>query len=143
MRGRLLGIDYGAKRIGLALSDPLGMFASGLQTLDNTSEKQVLRALQAIIDQHQIEHLVIGLPLKTTGEAGPATEAVQTFGEQLAVATGLPITYEDERFTSVIAQQSLREQGVQPSRKKHLIDQTSAALILQQYLDKRARLSEL
>jgi putative holliday junction resolvase len=138
--GRLLGIDYGQKRVGLALSDPLGIFASGLTTLENRSQKQLLRELASVIEKHEVEKLVMGLPLRTTGEVGEKAEEVQIFGSILSEATGLPLVYEDERFTSVIAQQSLREQGVQPSRKKHLIDQTSAALILQQHLDKSARL---
>ncbi len=135
---RLLGIDYGRKRVGLALSDPLGIFASGLGTIENKSLKQLLRDVAAVITQHNVSKVVIGLPLRTTGETGEAAEAVQNFGELLAQATGVNVIYEDERFTSVIAQQSLREQGVEPSRKKHLVDQTAAALILQQYMDKLA-----
>ncbi len=138
--GRILGIDFGKRRIGLALSDPLGMFASGLTTLDNRSEKAAIKALIEVIQAHQVEHLVFGLPLRHTGEEGDSAEAVKQFASLVESATQIPITFEDERFTSVIAQQSLREQGVQPSRQKHLVDQTSAALILQQYLDKQARL---
>jgi putative holliday junction resolvase len=139
--GRILGIDYGLKRVGLALSDPLGIFASGLTTLPNKSAKQLLKELQAVINEHQVEKLVMGLPVRSTGELGTAAEAVQAFGNELSKATGLPVFYEDERFTSVIAQQALQAQGVQPSRQKHLVDQTSAALILQQYLDKSANKS--
>jgi putative holliday junction resolvase len=137
--GRLLGIDYGKKRVGVALSDPLSMFATGLDTLENRSLKQLLNDLQTLASEHDVERFVIGLPLRSTGEAGEAAEAVQVFGEHLTQHTGIPISYEDERFTSVIAQQSLREQGVQTSRQKHLVDKTSAALILQQYLDKASR----
>ncbi len=137
--GRLLGIDYGKRRVGLAISDPLGMFASGLETLDNRSEKRLLADLQQVIQEHNIEKIILGLPLKSTGEFGEAAETVQGFGEKLSQVTGLEVGYEDERFTSVIAQQSLKAQGVQPSRQKHLTDKTAAALILQQYLDKRAR----
>lgn len=139
--GRLLGIDYGKKRVGLAISDPLGMFASGLETLQNVSAKQLLKEIQELINAYDIEKVVLGLPLKTTGEPGEAAEAVQAFGALLTEKTGLPVVYEDERFTSVIAQQALREQGVQPSRQKHLIDKTSAALILQHHLDRLSRFS--
>lgn len=133
-----MGIDYGKKRVGLALSDPLGIFASGLATLENRSQKQLLHALLEVMAEHEVEKVVIGVPLRTTGEAGEAAEAVYAFGQQLQQAASVPVVYEDERFTSVIAQQSLRAQGVEPSRQKHLVDQTSAALILQQYLDKSA-----
>ena len=137
--GRLLGIDYGLKRVGLALSDPLGMFASSLDTLPNDSAKKLMALLQDVIKTHDVEMIILGLPVRSTGELGDAAERVQKFGTQLAEATGLPVLYEDERFTSVIAQQVLRDQGVQPSRQKHLIDKTSAALILQCYMDKAAR----
>lgn len=133
---RVLGIDYGLKRVGLAISDPLGIFAQGFKTLEHLSDKQLTREIQAIIKEHQIDKVIIGLPVKTSGEPGAIAEATKAFGELIAQSTGLPVLYEDERFTSIIAQQSLREQGVQPSRRKHLVDQTSAALILQQYLDK-------
>jgi putative holliday junction resolvase len=136
---RLLGIDYGKKRIGLAISDPLGIFASGLDTLENRSPKQVVQAIQSIIQAYNVEKLIVGLPLKTSGEAGVAVEGVQQFGTWLSEATGLPIFYQDERFTSFLAEKSLREQNIKPSRQKHLVDKVSAALILQQYLDKLSR----
>ncbi len=139
MMGRLLGLDYGKKRVGVAISDPLSMFASGYDTLPNQSAKKLIQALKEIMDEYQVELVVMGLPLRSTGEKGESAEAVEAFAQQLIEATGVTVVYEDERFTSVIAQQSLREQGVQPSKQKHLTDKTAAALILQQYLDKQAR----
>lgn len=133
--GRLLGIDYGKKRIGLAISDPLGIFATGLTTLENRSLKHVLNELKALAEAHNVERMVIGLPLKESGEQGLLAVEAQAFGTALAEALGVAVVYVDERYTSVIAQQTLRAQGIQPSRQKHLTDKTAAALILQQYLD--------
>jgi putative Holliday junction resolvase len=135
---RLLGIDFGQTRVGLALSDPLGMFATGLTTLTYTSISQLITQIQSLLTQHEVMAVVIGLPLSQTGEEGKAAIDVRAFGQALGDATGISITYVDERFTSVIAQQSLRAQGIQPSRQKGLVDQTAAALILQQYLDRAA-----
>lgn len=134
---RILGIDYGKKRIGLAISDPLGIFATGLETLEIASEKRLIAALVQIIREYGIVRVVVGLPLRTTGEPGPIGDVVKQFADKLAQITGLPVTLEDERYTSVIAQQSLQAQGIKPSRNKHLVDKTAAALILQQYLDKQ------
>lgn len=135
--GRFLGIDYGKRRIGLALSDPLGMFATGFETLDNTGPKHVFKALMAIIADQDIEGIVIGMSYRTTGEPGDTADEINDFTEQLKTHTALPIVFEDERFTSVIAQQSLTAQGVKHSKNKGLVDKTAAALILQQFLDKR------
>lgn len=136
--GRMLGIDYGQKRVGVALSDPLSIFATGLTTLENRSDKQLLRELKALIETHDVEIIVIGLPLKTTGEKGATAEAAEALGERITAATACQVFFEDERYSSVIANQSLREQGIQPSRNKGLTDKTAAALILQQYLDRTA-----
>lgn len=133
--GRLLGMDYGKKRIGLAISDPLGMFATGLTTLENRSRKQVLSQLQLLVKEHHVERLVIGLPFKESGERSPLAEEAEALGAAIAEALDIAVVYVDERYTSVIAQQALRAQGIQPSRQKHLTDKTAAALILQQYLD--------
>lgn len=135
---RYLGLDYGKKRIGVALSDPLGMFASGLTTIEGRSEKDRLAQVVALIDTHQVRVVVLGLPRKTTGELGDLAETIQVFGQKLTEQTDVSVLYEDERYTSKIAEQALREAGKQPSRQKGLIDQTAAALILQQVLDKKA-----
>lgn len=135
---RLLGIDYGKKRIGLALSDPLGMFASGLTTLENTRPKALIKALEEVVQAHEVSLIVMGLPLKTTGEKGESAEAAEALAQQITEKLGVPVVFEDERYTSVIAGHALQQQGVKPSRQKHLVDQTAAALILQQYLDKKA-----
>jgi len=134
--GRILGIDYGKKRVGLALSDPLGMFASPLMTLDVLPEKAFYKALKDIIETHEVEKLVIGLPLNHQSEETEAAQSARALGDRIQAETSVSIYYQDERFTSVIAIRALQAQGVQPSRNKGLVDQTAAALILQQYLDR-------
>lgn len=135
---RLLGVDYGKKRVGLALSDPLGMIASGYETLEVRSKKQLLADLKSVIESQQVSKIVMGLPVRSTGEEGEMAEVVRAFGQKLEAATGLEVVYVDERFTSTIAQQALQAQGIKPSRKKHLVDKTAAALILQNYLDSQS-----
>lgn len=122
--------------MGLALSDPLGMFASPLITLEVTPEKAFLKALKDLIATHEVEKLVIGLPLNHQSQETEAAQSARALGDLIQAQTGLSIYYQDERFTSVIANQSLQAQGIQPSRNKGLVDQTAAALILQQYLDR-------
>lgn len=133
--GRLLGVDYGRKRIGLALSDPLRMFASPLTTIEVHSKKQLMADLAEIIKTHEVETLVFGCPKKTTGAPSDLQPEIDALANALQKSTGCAIYFVDERFTSVIAQQSLQAQGVKPSRNKGLVDKTAAALILQQYLD--------
>lgn len=134
--GRILGLDYGKKRVGLALSDPLGMFASPLKTLDVQPEKAFLKDLGEVIRAHEVETIVVGLPLNHQSQETEAAQSARALAERITSVYGVHIVYEDERFTSVIANRSLQAQGVQPSRNKGLVDQTAAALILQQYLDR-------
>ena len=137
-----MGCDIGKKRIGLALSDPLGMFASGLTTIDGAHHTKAIETIVDLCRQHDVNTLVIGLPIKTTGEPSELSELAQRFGEALQTH-GFTVVYQDERFTSKIAQQSLQAQGVKSSKNKGLVDKTAAALILQSYLDTQARQSSL
>ena len=134
---RILGLDYGKKRIGVAVSDPLGNFAVGLETIPLSSKENAVEAIGKICAQYSIETAVLGLPRHMDGREGTEAEAVRAFGTQLAEALGLTVDYLDERLTSVLAQQTLREQGIQGSRNKGLIDQAAACRILQDYLDRK------
>ena len=133
-----MGCDIGKKRIGIALSDPLGMFASGLTTLDGGNHAKALEAIADLGRQHEVSTMVLGLAIKTTGEPSELSELAQAYGAQLE-AQGFTVVYQDERYTSKIAQQSLQAQGVKSSRNKGLVDKTAAALILQSYMDTQAR----
>ncbi len=132
--GRILGIDFGMKRIGLALSDPLQMLASSYKTLWN--EKKVVNDICEIVDQNQIKAIVIGQPLHMSGDAGQMTDKVYKFAEKLDSHVEAPIFLWDERWTTVSAEKLLIETGMSPSRNRDKIDQLAAAYLLQGFLDR-------
>ncbi len=135
---RILGIDLGAKSIGVAVSDELGLTAQGVKTIRRKGMKRDLEELELLILKYGVEGLVVGLPRNMNGSLGPAAQKTLRFAEKLE-AFDLPITMEDERLTTVIAEQVLIEGDVRRSKRKQVIDQVAAALILQAYLDRVAR----
>ena len=135
--GRALGIDFGTKRVGLALSDRSNMIASPYKTLNYVSEKDLITQLEIIVSKNDIEILVLGLPINMKGEDTAQTIKVRNFKEILSVLR-IPIVYEDERLSSVSAINSLMLQNVKTGHNKSEIDKTAAAIILQQYLDKNS-----
>ena len=135
--GRALGIDFGTKRVGLALSDRSNMIASPYRTLNYVSEKDLITQLETIISKNDIEILVLGLPINMKGEDTAQTMKVRNFKEILSTLR-IPIVYEDERLSSVSAINSLMLQNVKTGHNKPEIDKTAAAIILQQYLDKNS-----
>lgn len=137
---RLLAIDFGAKRIGLAVSDPTRIFAVGLETLFIRHNTDVIAELGLICQQYNVEKIILGLPKTLRGAEGPQADKVRVFADELAESLSLPIEFLDERLTSVLAQQTLREQGIQPFKNKDLVDQAAAKRILQDYLDSPPRL---
>lgn len=140
--GRLLGIDLGDKRVGLAISDPTGHFAIGLETIIRTRHMNLCDEIKLLCQKHGISAVIIGLPISMNGTAGSQAEKVRAFAEELQAFLQLPLHFMDERLTSVMAQQTLRAQGIQPSRQKHLIDQASAQRILQDFMDRRTYLNK-
>ena len=135
--GRALGIDFGTKRVGLALSDRSNIIASPYRTLNYVSEKDLITQLETIISKNDIEILVLGLPINMKGEDTAQTMKVRNFKEMLSTLR-IPIVYEDERLSSVSAINSLMLQNVKTGHNKPEIDKTAAAIILQQYLDKNS-----
>ena len=135
--GRALGIDFGTKRVGLALSDRSNMIASPYKTLNYVSEKDLITQLEIIVTKNDIEILVLGLPINMKGKDTAQTIKVRNFKEILS-ALRIPIVYEDERLSSVSAINSLMLQNVKTGHNKSEIDKTAAAIILQQYLDKNS-----
>jgi putative Holliday junction resolvase len=133
---KALGIDFGTRRIGLAVSDALGLAAHGLTTVPHRSDEATLRAIKHIIVEHDIEVLVVGLPLNMDGSEGPQAQAARAFGEQLAVF-GKPVHFEDERLTTDRAHALLRDAGVRHSKRKRRKDRVAAALILEAWLKGR------
>ena len=137
---RFLGIDYGTVRIGLALSDPTGILASPLPFLENQSPQQVTTALSQLIQTHQIEGLVIGLPRNMDGTYGPSAQKVRDFIAQIQKSISLPITPIDERLTTAQASKQLSSIGMNQKQLRKKVDSSSACLILQQYLDRNTPL---
>ena len=132
---RLLGIDYGTVRIGLALSDPTRTLASPLPFLENNSPQQVTQALSELIQTHQISALIIGLPRNMDGTYGPSAQKVSDFISLIKGTISLPITPIDERLTTAQASKQLAGIGLNQRQLRKKVDSSSACLILQQYLD--------
>ena len=131
----ILGIDFGEKRVGLALSDRLNLIASPYKTIQYASENELLNKIKKIVSDKEIETFVLGLPLNMKGQDSNQTKKVRSF-KKLLTMLELPIFYEDERFSSVLAKNSLVLQNVKTGHNKSEIDKTAAAIILQQYLDR-------
>lgn len=137
---RVLAVDYGERRVGLALSDPLAMIAGPLPTLLRRKGKRApVAQIARLVDENDVAELVIGLPLDLAGEETDWTREVREFGDLLAERTGLPVAYQDERMTSVRAERAVRSLGLSKGRReeKERIDAAAAMLILQAYLDAR------
>jgi putative Holliday junction resolvase len=133
---RIIGLDLGEKRIGVAISDPLGITAQPVGVIPASDALETLKELRA---RRDAALFVIGYPLGLRGEAGQKAIEAQEFGKRLSEVTGVPHVLFDERLSSVAAQRALREMGVKPSRKKEAVDVIAAVLILQSYLDRKNR----
>lgn len=137
--GRYLGIDNGEKRVGLALSDPLKIIATPFRTLLVHNTNQVIRELDKIIDEQDVELIVVGNPLGMKGQQTVQTKRVMEFADKLR-DIGYKVILEDERLSSVSAKRVMIEQEIKTGYNKELIDQTAAAIILQQFLDKQSKM---
>ncbi len=137
---RALGIDHGDARIGLAISDELGMLAHPLETIHLKDVADPFARIAAIVTRYQIDNIILGLPRNMDGSYGPAAEKVRAFAEKLQTASGCPVKLWDERLTSVAAQRSLHEAGRKVKDSRQVIDQVAAQLILQGWLDSQAPL---
>jgi putative Holliday junction resolvase len=136
---RVLGLDVGDRRIGVAVSDETGLLASPLRTLERVGPKKDLRAVAALVREHGAAGIVVGLPRNMDGSIGPQAEKVRSFAEALKPLARVPVQYWDERLTTVEAEQILIERDVSRQRRKGLVDQVAAVLILQGYLDAQPR----
>ena len=134
---RILGLDYGTRRIGVAVSDPLGLTAGPLEVLDATVVDFDER-LRNLAEGLGVELIVVGLPVGLDGREGQAAGDARRFAERVAAATGLPVEMYDERFTTVTAERGLFEAGLDARRRRKIVDQVAAAVMLQAWLDHRA-----
>ncbi len=133
---RMIGIDYGRARVGVAMSDPLGIFASPLETV---ASAKIIEYLQKLTTSEKVVRFVVGYPMNLDGRPAEAAADVDVFLKRLAkVFPAIPVSLEDERFTSVLAHRAMIDGGMKKSerRKKESVDKISAAIILQSYLDR-------
>jgi len=134
---RILAIDYGRKRIGLALSDALGLTAQPLATLARTNRRNDLRRLREICRKHGVARIVVGLPLHMTGETSPMAEESARFGARLQKDLGIEVDLQDERLTSWEAEQTVAETRSSSRRKRGPLDDVAAAILLREYLERK------
>jgi len=134
---RILALDLGKKRIGLALSDELGITAQGLPTLERRNKRTDFAVLRSLIQQNNVRQIVLGLPLRMSGEEGTQADWVRAFAEELKGHVDVPVDLRDERWTSKQAERVLMGSGIHKEDRKPAIDRMSAVILLQDYLDSR------
>ena len=142
---RILGLDYGSKTVGVAVSDPLGFTAQGVEIIRRKSEnkmRQTLARIEELIAQYQVEEIVLGLPKNMNNTLGDRAEKSLELKETLERRTGLPVVMWDERLTTVSANRVLMETGVRRENRKEHVDEIAAVFILKEYLDYLANKNE-
>ena len=135
---RLIGLDYGDKTVGVAVSDGLGLTAQPLETITRdrwNKLRKTYQRIEEIISEYEVGEIIIGKPLNMDDTEGERVERTKIFGDELERRTGLPIRYVDERLTTVEADEILTEMGVADDKKKTYIDKIAASIILQNYMD--------
>ncbi|HEM4974908.1 Holliday junction resolvase RuvX [Streptococcus suis] len=136
---RIMGLDVGSKTVGVAISDPLGFTAQGLEIIPIDEEKGEfgLERLTELVERYKVDKFVVGLPKNMNNTSGPRVEASQAYGDLLTERYKLPVDYQDERLTTVAAERMLIEQAdISRGKRKKVIDKLAAQLILQNYLDR-------
>jgi putative Holliday junction resolvase len=137
-RLRAIGVDLGSKRIGIALSDLTGTIASALTTVHRSSSRRHDHAqIARLVQEHEADVVVVGLPLSLDGTDGPAARAARTEAKQLASVVGVPVEMYDERFTTVTAERGMLEAGLDARQRRKVVDKVAAAVMLQAWLDHR------
>lgn len=136
---RLMGLDYGSKTVGVAVSDPLRLTAQGVETVWRKQEnklRQTMARIEELISEYQVERIVLGYPKNMNNTIGERAVKSLEFKEKLEKRTGLPVVMWDERLTTAEAERTLMETGVRRENRKQFLDQMAAVLILQGYLDR-------
>jgi putative holliday junction resolvase len=136
---RVLGLDVGSRRIGIAVSDPLGITAQGLETLQRRNKRADLVALERVIREYEVREIVVGLPLRMSGAEGTQSDKMQMFAEDLRKRFRLPVHLWDERLTSAEANRLLRETEMSIDKRAKAVDRMAAVLILQGWMEGRGR----
>ena len=135
---RILGLDFGSKTVGVAISDPLGLTAQGLEIVRRERENKLRRTLariEEIIEEYGVTRIVLGLPKNMNGTEGPRAAATREFAESLERRTGLPVTLWDERLTTVAADKAMDEMEIKHEDRREYVDEIAAIFILQGYMD--------
>jgi putative Holliday junction resolvase len=132
-RGRVLGLDHGSRRVGVAVSDALRITAQPLEVVPRT---RAVNRVKEIVDEYEIAEIVVGLPTSLNGNEGPPAAAARAFGDEIALATGMEVAYVDERFTTVTAEKVMLEAGAKRQVRRDSLDKVAAAIILQTFLDR-------
>jgi putative holliday junction resolvase len=135
---RVLGLDVGSKTIGLAVSDPLGITAQGLETIRRQNKRADFERLEKVIQQYQVAEIVVGYPLRMSGAEGTQAEKMQRFADELRRRFGLTVHLWDERLTSAEANRLLRETEMSIKRRGEVVDRMAAVLILQSWMEAKA-----
>jgi putative holliday junction resolvase len=135
--GRVMALDVGGRRIGVALSDPTRVLASPLTTLRAEPRPRAIDQIAELVARHEVAEVVVGLPLTLSGEIGSQAKLVQAFVEELRAVLAVPLHMFDERLTSVAAERMMQELGIKPERRRERIDEVAASIILQDFLDSR------
>jgi len=133
--GRILGLDFGLKRVGAALSDPGRSIATPLETHERRDQAQDARHYKKLVAEEEVDRIVIGLPIHTSGREGDIASKARAWGAWLHSVTGLPVFYHDERYSSALADEVLIDSGVKRQKRKGLRDMLAARILLQDYLD--------
>ena len=134
---RILGLDYGSETVGVAVNDGLGLTVQPVETIVRKEENKLRRTcarIEELVREYGISEIVLGLPLNMDGSEGKRAEKTRAFGDMLARRTGLPVVYQDERLTTVEADEILTDSGIRRQDRKTYIDQIAAVLILEEYL---------
>lgn len=134
---RIMGLDYGEKRIGVAVSDELGITAQGITVIKRSNLEKDILELQELITKYEVEEIIVGIPKNMDGTLGKMAEEVKKFVNELKDFTSVPVKLQDERLTSKAAERTLLEGDVSRKRRKEVIDKLAAVYLLQGYLDTR------
>ena len=135
---RVLALDVGSRRIGVAVSDPLGITAQGLETIQRQNKRKDWEALGAVLEKYEVGEIVVGLPLRLSGAEGTQSEKMRLFADELRAKFGLPVHLWDERWTSTEANRLLRETNLSIEKRGKAVDRMAAVLILQAWLEARS-----
>ena len=141
---RIMGLDYGSKTVGVAVSDPLLITAQGVEIIrrkDENKLRQTLARIEELITEYEVGEIVLGLPKHMNNDVGVRAELSLEFKEKLERRTGLPVIMHDERLTTVVADKTMMEAGVRREDRKDYVDMIAATLILQNYLDMRSNVN--